>query len=329
MAERTAIQWADVTWSPWSGCSKVGPGCDHCYAEEWANRAGRTFGKRVVMSDRYWRSMDRMNKQAGLGRFVECACGHREFRQWDDSLPPGGLACCSRRDCTALPETEAFRRRPRVFPSLCDWLDEQVPLEVFCRFMDTVACCQHVNWMLLSKRLHLWGRRLLACTQAPEAFASPGATMCGEWLSGRPPWHVALGVSAENQAAWDFRRKALAMVPAAATFVSFEPLLGMVRFQRGELRPPDLAIIGGESGVGARDCDAGWIDCLMGDLQSAGVRRFVKQLGTRSVMGQVVLQLEDPKGGNIDEWPRRFQVREVLPEDFRELGHLAGKEGGK
>ncbi len=38
----TLIDWADVVWNPITGCTKVGPGCDHCYAERMAKRlAGR------------------------------------------------------------------------------------------------------------------------------------------------------------------------------------------------------------------------------------------------------------------------------------------------
>jgi protein gp37 len=33
MAENTKIEWTDHTFNPWEGCQKVGPGCDHCYAE--------------------------------------------------------------------------------------------------------------------------------------------------------------------------------------------------------------------------------------------------------------------------------------------------------
>jgi protein gp37 len=32
------IEWCDFSWNPWSGCSKVSPGCAHCYAEAWAER---------------------------------------------------------------------------------------------------------------------------------------------------------------------------------------------------------------------------------------------------------------------------------------------------
>ena len=54
MGESTAIEWTDHTFNPWWGCTKVSPGCDHCYAEAWDKRTGgghwgshadrRTFG---------------------------------------------------------------------------------------------------------------------------------------------------------------------------------------------------------------------------------------------------------------------------------------------
>jgi len=36
MAENSDISWCDHTFNPWIGCTKVGPGCDHCYAEKLA-----------------------------------------------------------------------------------------------------------------------------------------------------------------------------------------------------------------------------------------------------------------------------------------------------
>lgn len=40
MGEKTGISWTDHTWNPWWGCTKVGPGCDHCYAEAMDDRQG-------------------------------------------------------------------------------------------------------------------------------------------------------------------------------------------------------------------------------------------------------------------------------------------------
>ena len=33
MPDKTGIEWTDATWNPVTGCTKVSPGCAHCYAE--------------------------------------------------------------------------------------------------------------------------------------------------------------------------------------------------------------------------------------------------------------------------------------------------------
>jgi protein gp37 len=38
MGTRSAIEWTDSTWNPVTGCTKVSPGCAHCYAERLAKR---------------------------------------------------------------------------------------------------------------------------------------------------------------------------------------------------------------------------------------------------------------------------------------------------
>lgn len=38
MADRSTIEWTEATWNPVTGCSKVSPGCAHCYAETFAER---------------------------------------------------------------------------------------------------------------------------------------------------------------------------------------------------------------------------------------------------------------------------------------------------
>lgn len=38
MAQASSIEWTDVTWNPVTGCTKVSPGCKHCYADRMAKR---------------------------------------------------------------------------------------------------------------------------------------------------------------------------------------------------------------------------------------------------------------------------------------------------
>ena len=38
MSDHSAIEWTDATWNPVTGCTKISPGCKHCYAERLAQR---------------------------------------------------------------------------------------------------------------------------------------------------------------------------------------------------------------------------------------------------------------------------------------------------
>ena len=44
MSDTSKIEWTDATWNPVTGCTKVSPGCDHCYAETFAERWRGTPG---------------------------------------------------------------------------------------------------------------------------------------------------------------------------------------------------------------------------------------------------------------------------------------------
>ncbi|MCG7932124.1 MAG: phage Gp37/Gp68 family protein [Candidatus Thiodiazotropha lotti] len=79
MAETTEIAWTDSTFNPWWGCTKVGPGCDHCYAEAFDKRTGgnhwgRGSSPRTLSADN-WRKPKRWQKRAekdGIRRKVFC-----------------------------------------------------------------------------------------------------------------------------------------------------------------------------------------------------------------------------------------------------------------
>jgi protein gp37 len=59
MAEATKIEWTDRTFNPWTGCTKISPGCDHCYAEGWSKRSGHVkWGNnpRKRTTEAYWKA---------------------------------------------------------------------------------------------------------------------------------------------------------------------------------------------------------------------------------------------------------------------------------
>lgn len=43
MADHSGIEWTEATWNPVSGCTKISPGCDRCYAERVTRRFPKTY----------------------------------------------------------------------------------------------------------------------------------------------------------------------------------------------------------------------------------------------------------------------------------------------
>ena len=84
------------------------------------------------------------------------------------------------------------------------------------------------------------------------------------------------GVSVENNAN-KFRINDLRKVPAEVRFISFEPLIGEVK--KPNLNKIHWAIVGGESGPGARQMKKEWVESLLKDCQTQNVPFFFKQWG--------------------------------------------------
>lgn len=58
MGDTTTISWTDATWNPVTGCTKVSPGCDHCYAEGITERFGGDFSKVMLHPERLEQPLD-------------------------------------------------------------------------------------------------------------------------------------------------------------------------------------------------------------------------------------------------------------------------------
>lgn len=129
MAENSKIEWTDHTFNAWYGCTKVGPPCDHCYAEGWAKRSGLV----------------------GWGP-------HADRRRSSPANWKGPLKWAR----------EAVGQRPRVFClSLGDWLDNQVPQQWREDLADLIRATPELDWLLLTKRIQNY-QRLAPWPQAPD-----------------------------------------------------------------------------------------------------------------------------------------------------------------
>lgn len=166
-----------------------------------------------------------------------------------------------------------------------------------------------------------------------------------------------LGVSVEDQKTADERIPLLLQTPAALRWLSIEPLLGPIEFsnvsarsdwkeQLGKkaLRGINWAVLGGESGPGARPFDVTWARSIIRQCRAAGLPVFVKQMGSnvwdvndagydgdtpsqwpmgtgtddwhldpsRQYQGAPCrVILGDRKGGNMHEWPEDLRIREM------------------
>lgn len=318
MADTTKIQWADATWNPWLGCTKVSPGCAHCYAENTTRarvlrRQGHeTWGRgatRSRTSQAYW----------------------KQPLRWDSEAS----------------KNHAGIQRAKVFPSLCDWLDDEVPIEWLADFLTLICETPNFDWLLLTKRLENFWRRVQSGLWKNEGLEddddgdsedlpmTKNGEMINNWLGGTPPSNVWLGVSAEDQTRADERIPDLLRIPAKVRFISAEPLLGPVDFRYAAFNGSDSlsgmegidwVIVGGESGPKARPCNVEWVRDIVRQCKDAAVPCFVKQLGSRPTCkhswdGEHCVQcfpfpIRHKKGGDPAEWPEDLRVRQ-FPEVAR------------
>jgi protein gp37 len=97
-------------------------------------------------------------------------------------------------------------------------------------------------------------------------------------LSSHLTWapNIWMGVSVENQR-YTNRIDFLRQTGAQTKFLSLEPLIGPLR--QLDLTGIDWAIVGGESGPGARPMDPAWVTDIRDQCKQAGVAFFFKQWG--------------------------------------------------
>ena len=142
--------------------------------------------------------------------------------------------------------------------SMSDLFHEEVPLSFIESVWDVMSRAPRHTFQILTKR--------------PERMADVTAFL--PVLS-----NIWLGTSIENADHLQ-RLDGLRRTRAAIRFVSFEPLLGSVR--DADLNDIQWAIVGGESGPGARPIKVEWVHEIRDACQRTGAAFFFKQWGGRN-----------------------------------------------
>jgi protein gp37 len=375
--KNSAIEWTTHTFNPWEGCTKVSAGCKNCYAEARSKRYGSSTwgpeGTRVVRAEAYWKEPIKWNRDAGwCGNPVCLTPG------WKEHIRPGKCACGldvarPRVFCASLADVfedwtgpmvaasgaQLWRRYSNGSWTAGDPDRDTVALNmghVRQRLFALIDDTPNLDWLLVTKRPENINRMTwpVDMGERDEDVAE------GDKHNFDPAWsawrdHVWHLTSVEDQETANARIPELLKVRSAVLGLSMEPLLGTVRFadvpglnklpsvHTAEGRAPTgigWAIVGGESGHGARPCNVDDIRSVVRQCKDAGMPVFVKQLGAQVEARDAIdpidqfpgspkfrqgrdeitalVTLGDPKGGKPAEWPEDLRVRELpTPRRFR------------
>lgn len=305
MGQGTAIEWADHSFNPWIGCTKVSKGCEFCYALSEDRRRGHSSwgpkGLRRMTSPQYWRNPDKWNREAearGERYRVFCASMADVFDEWKGQPITNASGEFEGSELYVLPDgaiwVPGYRMREDARPATLD--------DLRAHLWDKVEDTPWLLWLLLTKR----PQNILKMVPA-------------RWLKDGAPDNVVLGTSVEDRKTAKERVPALwkaALDLGAQTFLSMEPLLEMVSIEDF----PDVGqiVVGGESGPKARPFDVAWPRAIVEQSRARRIPVFVKQLGSRPVRTPAPygaqghrLTLQDRKGGDMGEWPEELRVRET------------------
>lgn len=124
------------------------------------------------------------------------------------------------------------------------------------------------------------------------------------------PWplpNVWLGASVESDR-YVFRADHVRRTPAAVRWLSCEPLLGPLPSL--DLTGIAWAVVGGESGPGARPMELDWVRDIRDRCVAAGTRLFVKQLGSWQARHPDGWGMSDSKGHTFEEFPEDLHIRD-------------------
>jgi protein gp37 len=273
MSDNSKIEWTDATWNFITGCTKISAGCDHCYAETFAERwrgipdhhFEQGFDVRLwpdrLMLPMKWRTPKRVFVNSMSDLFHEAvptsliAAAFDVMRQ----TPQHTYQILTKRHARmrSLARSAAFGEGwplPNVWLGVSvedqKWADIRIPA-----LLDTPTAVRFVSAEPLIGAIDLHPH----------------------WTYGKPIWGDA------------------------------EPEPNGVMMQPLAMQPGiNWLIAGGESGPGARPCHPGWLRSLRTQCANADVPFFCKQMG--SVLGRAMHA--GPKGGDWDTWPEDLRVRE-------------------
>jgi protein gp37 len=271
MAETTGIAWCDSTFNAWIGCTKVSPGCDHCYAE--ALDARHRWGGAT-----HWGT--------AVPRMRTSEANWRKPLAWNRAREKDG-------------------KRHLVFTnSLADVFDNEVPNHYREDLFGLIGSTPSLTWLLLTKRIgnvskmtpgwnwpNVWlGASIVNQAEAdrdiPKLLATPAAVRFVSYEPALGPVNFGDWLILGR---WDSVGRELPKRGIDWIIVG------------GESRQGKYA---------ARPFDLAWARSAVAQCRAAGVPCFVKQLGsTMNLKDRAGADPEEwPADLRIQEFPTRSMV---------------------
>jgi protein gp37 len=311
MADNSRIEWTEATWNPVTGCTKVSPGCDHCYAERVTERfSGKGSFEKIVFHGGRLDQPLRWTRPRRI--FVNSMSD-----LFHDDVPDEFIARVFAVMGLAARHTfQLLTKRHGRLRSLLNRPD----------FREAIA--EHGSDLIGAKP---WRRGQVQVGQWTPTACEPkkvGVFTLGDTLWS-PPWplpNVWVGVSVEDQKWADIRIPALLETPAAVRWLSCEPLLGPLDLSRwlgpvdfppcwddhapstecAKCIQPQWVVVGGESGPGARPMHPDWARQLRDQCETAKVPFFFKQWGESLPLVGHREYLDLPPARTNRDWDRPF-----------------------
>jgi len=254
MATETRIGWATSTFNPWIGCSKAGPGCDGCYAEE-------------MMATR-WK---RVEWGPGKPRQRTSEANWREPLKWNA------------RRAAAIARGENPPQHRVFCASLADVFDNEVPDEWRADLFELIKATPHLTWLLLTKRIGNVGNMLPLPFDFAENYPNVwiGATVVNQKEADRDIPKLLQVDAVKRFLSIEPMLGPVDLLANGDTLCRCDGCLNMARQypQETGLQRIDWVIAGGESGPKARPAHPDWIRSLRDQCAAAGVPFFFKQWG--------------------------------------------------
>ena len=235
----TNIEWAQMTWNPTVGCTRVSAGCTNCYAFK-------------LHDQRY------VAKRGGANLPAQYDLPFSTVQLLPDRL-----------------EKPLRRRKPtRYFVnSMSDLFHDAVDDAFLDDVFEVMRNTPRHQYLILTKRPERMRDYIEARYGVREMHSAHPKQAWAPELQ-----NVWLGVSVEDQETTETRIPILTSMPSPVRFLSVEPLLAAVDLLP-YVRSLEWVIVGGESGPRARPMDGTWVRTLRAQCLASRVAFFFKQWG--------------------------------------------------